>query len=130
MTTTIYRDERLSSTSFWLMTLVIPICLAAGVLEQSANHAILPDEESYRSDLSETILESSDWRKPPPPTLPWREPPQPKLHWRTAPDSKSSTSQTRRHIELFPKYRPGRTTDFDHIKREEKPLIKVFEFGS
>lgn len=121
--------ERFPAQYLWIMTLAIPFLLAAGAIEQSRNHITLPEEDSYRSDLSETILESADWRKPAPPALPWREAPQPKLEWRTPQGPQPSTSAPRDRIELFPKYRPGRTTDFDHITREEKPLIKVFEFG-
>ncbi len=123
-------DERVASTSHWLLMLTIPIVLAAGVLEQSGNHLVLPEEDSYRSNFTDTIFESSEWRKPPAPELPWREPPRPEIGWRTPPNSTSSPTTSRRRIELFPRYQPGRTTDFDPITREEKPLIKLFEFGS
>ena len=129
MTYTFSSDEHFSAQHVWIMTLAIPILLAAGAIEQSRNHITLPEEESYRSDFSETILESTDWRKPPPPTVPWRETPQPKLEWRTPQGPQPPTSPSRNRIELFPEYRPGRATDFDHITREEKPLIKIFEFG-
>ena len=128
MISSVSHDDRITSTTqFWLV-LALPVIVAAGMDDRSAQHIMLPDEASYRSNLSSTILESSEWRSPPVPTLPWREAPRPKLEWRTTPDPHASTSTSRR-IELFPKYRPGRVTDFDYIKREEKPLIKIFEFG-
>jgi len=112
------------------LMLAIPLLFAAGIIEQSGQHVILPDEESYRSNFSETILESSEWRKPQSPGLPWRIPPRPALEWRTPPSSNSSNRTTHSGIELFPKYRPGSPTNFDYIHREEKPQIKIFEFGS
>ncbi len=121
--------ESSSSTYLWFVLLAMPILLAAGVLEQSGNHLALPDQESYRSNFSDAILDSSTWRKPHQPELQWRETPRPDLGWRTPRSTKPSNTTTSRHIELFPKYQPGKSTDFDHITREEKPLIKVFEFG-
>jgi hypothetical protein len=50
--------------------------------------------------------------------------------WRTPQPSQSQTSSSKRTIELFPRYEPGKQSDFDYIEREEKPLIKLFEFGS
>ncbi|GJL53359.1 MAG: hypothetical protein NPIRA02_04910 [Nitrospirales bacterium] len=119
-----------SSPYLCVLMFVIPLLFAAGITEQSGQHVILPDEDSYRSNFSETILESLEWRKPPPTEFPWRTPPRPELGWRTPPSTQPSTTSPRSKIELFPKYRPGAPTDFDHIQREEKPLIKVFEFGS
>ena len=130
MTFSFCEDERSSLRSLWFMVLALPILVAAGAFETSTNHMALPEEEAYRSNFSDSILDSSTWRKPQPPELSWRETPRPALGWRTPPSTKPSATTSRRRIELFPKYQPGRTSDFDPITREEKPLIKVFEFGS
>ncbi len=130
MTESFFSDEHNSTVNLWCLLLAIPILLAAGILERSGNLPVLPKEESYRSNFSDTILESSDWRKKPQaPTMQWRKSTRPALSWRTPQKPQSSPSTSRRRIELFPKYRPGMTSDFDYITREEKPLIKVFEFG-
>ncbi|MGB0911325.1 MAG: hypothetical protein ACPGYT_13260 [Nitrospirales bacterium] len=129
MITSFHQDEPSTITYLWGILLVIPILLAAGVLEQSGNHLALPDKESYRSSFSDTILGSSTWRKPTQPQIPWRPTTRPSFGWRTPPNTQTSNTITRRPIELFPQYQPGRNFDFNHITREEKPLIKVFEFG-
>ncbi len=129
MITSLDKDEAPTSIHLWFLALVLPILLAAGVLDRSGKDITLPSEESYRSSFSDTILDSSTWRKPKPPDIQWREPTRPSLGWRTPPRTESSTTTTRRRIELFPQYQPGRDSDFDHITREDKPLIKVFEFG-
>ena len=102
--------------------------LAAGVLEKSGTSLVLPEEGSYRSSLSETILETSEWRSPKETDVGWREPPPAMSNWRTPPSLESRLTTPRRKIDLFPRYKPGNPTDFDNIRREEKPLIKVFEF--
>ena len=125
-----YEETWFISTDTLALMLAIPMLLAAGMLERSGNHTVLPEEQSYRSNFSDTVLDSAEWRKSPVPKLRWREPSQPSLGWRSPPTTQSSSSSSPRGIKLFPRYRPGRTTDFDPITREEKPLIKLFEFGS
>ncbi len=61
----------------------MPLLLAAGILEQSGNQHTLPEEESYRSNFSEMILDSSSWRTPQQPGVPWRESPRPPVEWRS-----------------------------------------------
>ncbi len=129
MISTCIQGEATSPRHIYFILLVLPILLAAGTLDQSSKGIDLPSKESYRSNFSDTILDSSSWRRPPPSELPWRDTPRSELGWRTTPNTRSTVPAARRRIELFPTYRPGRTTDFDHITREEKPLIKVFEFG-
>lgn len=117
----------------WLVGVfvLLPALLAAGTLENPLNHSSIPDEDSYRSPLSETILESNRWRIPQKEKQDWRlPPPPPPVGWRTPQAPQTETSDTKRTIELFPRYQPGKQSDYDFNEREEKPLIKMFEFGS
>lgn len=119
--------------SFWVASVLflLPALLAAGTLENPLNHSSLPDEDSYRSPLSETLLESNRWRIPQEEKRDWRlPPPPPPVGWRTPGSSTSDTGAAKRTIEIFPRYQPGKPSDFDMIEREEKPLIRMFEFGS
>ncbi|MGP0595015.1 hypothetical protein ACTRXD_21055 [Nitrospira sp. T9] len=119
------------SLGFIGMFLLLPALLAAAALEQSGTQLSLPDEDSYRSPLSENLLESNRWRIPQEEKRDWRlPPPPPPVGWRTPQSAESKTSPSRRTIELFPRYQPGNSSDYDMIEREEKPLIKMFEFGS
>lgn len=117
----------------WLVgsLILLPALLAAAALEQSMSHLSLPDEDSYRSPLSKNLLESNRWRIPQEEKRDWRLPaPPPPLGWRTPQSSQSDTSASKRTLDLFPEYRSGNPTNYDMIEREEKPLIKMFEFGS
>lgn len=120
------------SFSFGLMGLLLlfPALLAAAALEKSGTDPSLPDEDSYRSPLSENLLESNNWRIPQGEKGDWRLPPPPPVDWRTPQSAESETSSSQRTIELFPRYKSGKSSDYDMIEREEKPLIKMFEFGS
>ena len=113
----------------WCITLAIPMLLAAGILEKSRTSTVLPEKESYRSNLSDMILESSEWRSPKETEIDWREPPPPLPVWRIPSSLESSATTPRGKVELFPRYKPGNPADFDYLQREEKPQIKVFEFG-
>ena len=113
------------------LLLLLPVLLAAGMIEKSGTHLSLPDEDSYRSPLSENLLESNRWRIPQEEKQDWRlPPPPPPVGWRTPQTPQAETSDTKRTIELFPRYQPGKQSDYDFNEREEKPLIKMFEFGS
>jgi hypothetical protein len=117
----------------WLMGVLVllPALLATGTIENPLNHSSLPDEDSYRSPLSETLLESNRWRIPQEEGRDWRLPvPPPPRGWRTPETAKPNTAPSTRTIEIFPRYQPGNPSDFDFIEREEKPLIRIFEFGS
>ena len=114
----------------WVLLAIVPAILAAGAIEKSAPGLVLPDEQSYRTPLSDALIESSDWRTPAQPEADWRQPRSPALGWRTEPTPQPESSRSRRKIDLFPRYKSGNPNDFDHINREEKPQIKVFEFGS
>ena len=118
--------------AFWrgMLLALLPAVVAAGAIEKSRPSFVLPDEQSYRTPLSDALINSSDWRTPEQPETTWRQPPSPALDWRTEPTSPSAPSQPRNSIDLFPRYQSGSPNDFDHINREEKPQIKVFEFGS
>ena len=127
-------------SGFWLsgdalrqtgLLILLPALLAAGMMEKSAKDNALPEPESYRTPFSDTIFESNRWRTPQEEKRDWRlPPPPPPVGWRTPETSQSETFSSQRTIELFPRYQPGKQSDFDHIQREEKPLIKMFEFGS
>ncbi len=113
------------------LALLFPALLVAAMLEQSPTDPSLPEPESYRSPFSDSLLESNRWRVPQQVEEPdWRLPPPPPVGWRTPPKPQSETSATKRTIELFPRYQPGKPSDYDLIEQEEKPLIKMFEFGS
>jgi len=113
------------------MLILFPALLAAGMMEKSATDSALPEAESYRTPFSDTILESNRWRAPQEEKRDWRlPPPPPPVGWRTPESSQSKTSSSTRSIELFPRYQAGKKSDYDPIEREEKPLIKMFEFGS
>jgi len=121
------------SSSLGLLGLFVlfPALLAAAALEKSGNHPSLPEESSYRSPLSENLLKSNRWRIPQENKRDWRlPPPPPPLGWRNPQTSEPETSASQRTIELFPRYKSGKPSDYDMIEREEKPLIKMFEFGS
>ncbi len=116
----------LTWSPFWIL---VPLLLAAGFSEPTRQES-LPDPGAYRTPLSDSLIESNQWRTPQKEEQTWRATPPPSLHWRTPDPPRSSSPSSNRKIELFPKYRPGNAMDFDHINREEKPQIKVFEFGS
>ncbi len=130
--TAISRPEWNIPSEFWQWALlaVIPLILAAGARENFAPSFVLPDEQSYRTPLLDSILESSDWRSPTQLKPDWRQPQSPASGWRTESTHESEPFRSRKKIDLFPRYQPGNPTDFDHINRDEKPQIKVFEFGS
>ena len=110
---------------------LIPMLLAAGLIDTSAREGALPEAESYRTPLSDTLFESNRWRIPQEETRDWRLPlPPPPLGWRSPSTALPETSSSPRTIELFPRYQPGKSSDYDFNAREEKPLIKMFEFGS
>ena len=130
--TTTFQPEWDIPDAFWRWTLlaIVPAILAAGAIEKSAPGLMLPDEQSYRTPLSDALIESSDWRTSEQPEAGWRQPRSPALDWRTEPTPQPEPSRSRKKIDLFPRYQSGNPNDFDHINREEKPQIKVFEFGS
>ena len=132
MTTTLQPNWDLPETFWrWALLAIIPIILAAGAMEPSSPGLILPDKQSYRTPLSDALIESSQWRVPEEPETNWRQPSRPSsLGWRTKPSPPRESSRSSKKIDLFPRYQSGNPNDFDHINREEKPQIKVFEFGS
>ena len=131
MTTTFQPEWDLPDAFWrWILLAMVPAILAAGAIEKSAPGLVLPDERSYRTPLSDALIESSDWRTPAQSEADWRQPRSPALGWRTEPIPQPEPSRSRKKIDLFPRYQSGNPGDFDHINREEKPQIKVFEFGS
>ena len=113
----------------WALLAMVPAILAAGAIEKLAPDLLLPDEQSYRTPLSDALFESSEWRTPDQPEATWRQPPAPSIGWRTEPLPPAPRPSSKKTINLFPRYQPGNPSDFDHINREEKPQIKIFEFG-
>ncbi len=134
MTTTFPYSGFCLSGNAWRQTgllILLPALLAAAALEKSGTQMSLPDEDSYRSPLSETLLESNRWRIPQEEKRDWRlPPPPPPVGWRAPETSQSKTSSSTKTLELFPRYEPGKQSNYDPIDREERPLIKMFEFGS
>ena len=114
----------------WALLALLPVMLAAGAMDRSAPGMTLPDEQSYKTPLSDALFESSDWRKSPQPEADWRQPRSSSSGWRTESTPKSDIPSSQRNRTLFPRYQPGNPNDFDPINREYKPQIKVFEFGS
>jgi hypothetical protein len=131
MTTVVQEDFR-TTYSFWLWPLltVLPLIIAAGMLENPEGRQGPLGEGAYRSLLSDSPLGSSLWRAPQQDQNRWRETPPPPVGWRAAPQPLPENGSSNRPLELFPRYTPGKTSDYDFISREEKPLIKVFDFGS
>ena len=130
MTTTLQADRDIPDAFWkWALLVIVPAILAAGAMEQSAPSMALPDEQSYKTPLSDTLFESSEWRTPAQPDqADWRQPRSRSLGWRTeTPPQPSRSQKTRR---LFPRSQPENPFDYDPIEREYKPQIKVFEFGS
>ncbi len=113
----------------WILLAIVPTILAAGAIEKLTSDQVLPDKQSYRTPLSDALFESSKWRTPEQPESDWRRPRSPSVGWRTESPPPIQSSRSKRTINLFPRYQPGNPNDFDHINREEKPQIKVFEFG-
>ena len=130
MTATLQADWDIPDAFWkWALLAIVPAILAAGAMEPSASSVALPDEQSYKTPLSDALFESSEWRKPAQPDeVDWRQPRSSSLGWRT--ETPPQPSQSQKKIHLFPRHQPGNPFDYDHIDREEKPLIKVFEFGS
>ena len=120
----------LQTTWQWPLVLTLPLLIAAGIIEKNTTSSSLPEEQSYRSDLSDMVTESSSWRKGRQDNAGWRESsPSPATGWRTNPKQEATSGSTRKRIELFPKYRSGDPAAFDFSTREERGQIKVFEFG-
>ena len=125
-----FEGRSLQATWHWPLVLILPLLLAAGIIEKTTTSSSLPEEKSYRSDLSDIVTESSTWRKGRQDDAGWRESsPTPATGWRTNPKQQGTPRSTKKRIEIFPKYRSGDPAAFDFSTREEKGQIKVFEFG-
>lgn len=130
MTTTCQSEWNMPDTVWrWALLAMVPAILAAAAIEKFSPNLVLPDEQSYRTPLSDAVFESSEWRTPEQPEANWRQRPTPSVGWRTESLQTTQPSRTKKTINLFPRYQPGNPYDFDHINREEKPQIKIFEFG-
>ncbi len=130
MTTTFQPEWNMPDVIWrWALLAMVPAILAAGAIEKFEPALVLPDEQSYRTPLSDAVFESSKWRTPEQPETEWRQSTSPSIGWRTESPPPVEPFRSKRKINLFPRYQPGNPNDFDHINREEKPQIKVFEFG-
>ncbi len=109
--------------------LLLPLLMAAGFPDYIQERTF-PEPDAYRTPLSDSLFESNQWRTPPEKGNNWRLTPPPPAQWRTPGPTQSEARSPKRVIELFPKYQPGRPTDFDYESGEEKPQIRVFEFGT
>jgi hypothetical protein len=126
-------EGQLFSTPFCRIILfaILPVLLAADLLDKSIHLPSIPEEDAFRSPLSENVLKSNPWRAPKKQEeRDWRLPPPPPVGWRTPSSSQFDSSSSQATIDLFPRYQSGKPSDYDMIEREEKPLIKMFEFGS
>jgi len=131
MTAVVQEDFRTAySFRLWPLLTVLPLIIAAGTLEDLDGRQGPLGEGAYRSLPSDPPLASSLWRAPQQDQNRWREPPPPPVGWRAAPQPRPETASSKRPRELFPRYTPGKTSDYDFISREEKPLINVFDFDS
>ena len=133
-TLSFHRQELNPAEAFWIITLValLPALIAADILEKSPSYGSLPESDAYRSPLADKLLESNKWRTPKQDEpRDWRlPPPPPPLGWRSEPSPSLESSKSKKNLELFPRYQPGNQFSYDHIEREDKPQIKIFEFGS
>lgn len=111
----------------WGLLLVIPFLLASDLNNPPNPGPSLPSVDSYRSNLSDLLKENSEWRQPPQSGIGWRQPP-PKLKWRSPSAGKTTTKFRGRAVEVFPHHRPGETSSFDYVNREDRSLMKVLEF--
>ena len=118
------------SFRLWSLLAVLPLLMAAGTLEKAVPSIGLPDNDAYRVPLSDTLLESSGWWTKQKYESGWREQSKPSIDWRSQPKETQSKPSSNKGIELFPRYTPGKPSDYDFMTREEKPLINVLEFGS
>jgi len=131
MTAVVQEDFRTAySFRLWPLLTVLPLIIAAGTLEDLDGRQGPLGEGAYGSLPSDPPLASSLWRAPQQDQNRWRESPPSLAGWRTAPRPQPETASSKRPRELFPRYTPGKTSDYDFVSREEKPLIKVFDFGS
>jgi hypothetical protein len=131
MTTTFQADCHIPcSIQVWALIAILPALLAAGVLKNSSSTIEIPEEDTYRTPLSDALFESLRWRAPQVEEHNWRIPPSPPIDWRAKPTPHSESFSANRNLELFPRYKPGQPSDFDLRDQEEKPLIKLFEFGN
>ena len=130
MTMALQPEWNISDTIWrWILLAMVPAILAAGAIEKLTPALSLPDEQSYRTPFSDALFESSEWRTPEQPEAAWRQPSSPSVGWRTESPPPVKPFRSKKTINLFPRYQPGNPNDFDHINREEKPQIKIFEFG-
>jgi len=130
--TTVAQGDFRTTPSFWLWPLlsVLPLIIAAGALENSEGRQGPIGEGAYGPPFPNAPLESALWRAAQPDQNRWREPAPPPIGWRAASQPRPETDASKRPREWFPRYTPGKTSDYDFIAREEKPLIKVFDFDS
>src|SRR5690606_30329769 len=87
---------------FGILFLLIPVLLAAGLEPHPSTDSALPESESYRTPLPDTIFESNRWRVPQQEERDWRSPPPPPAGWRPPRSSQAPPSSSARTFELFP----------------------------
>jgi len=132
MMTLTLMDEQRTRSSGWLgpLTLSIPLLLGAGLLEQSTHGPVLPPHETYRSPLSETILENSgDWRQSySQGESGWRKPKDSESNWRNNSPQTMQGPPTPGHVQVLPQYQYEKGTAFDFTKEKARDEIKSLGF--
>lgn len=124
----VYHPSANSTALVWVLVCLFPLLLAAELYQQSNALSHLPDQDTYRSNLSDRVLRSSPWRQPLPKIRDWREPASPKIEWRTDTAQQPSRQLEPTPVDLHPQYSPGETSTFDLSTREDQSGYKVFEF--
>ncbi len=124
----VYHQSSQNMVAVWVLLCLFPLLLAAELAQQSRSLSHLPDQESYRSNLSDRVFQSSTWRQPLPQVRDWRETVSPQIEWRTDTTQQPSRDVELQHVDLYPQYRPGGTSTFDLSTREDQSGFKVIEF--
>lgn len=114
--------------TLWTLLCIVPLLLAAELVQRSDSPIHLPAPEAYRSNLSDRIQKFSPWRQSVPEARDWRGPASPKVEWRNDKTLGPPPSVELQRVDLYPEYRPGDSSTFDLSTREDQSLIKVFEF--
>ena len=125
----LYHEPPGNMIAVWALVFVVPLLLAAELAQRSNSLTHLPDQDAYRSSLSDRTLQSSKWRQPTAENNEWRAPASPQMEWRTDTDQKSSRSMELRDADLYPKYGTGESSTFDlSIREDQSSGIKLFSF--
>ena len=118
------REELYRIGMVWALLCIVPLLLAAELVQRSGSPIHLPAPEAYRSQLADRIQKSSPWRQSVPSPPDWRASSSPKIEWRTNKTFGPPRAADLEHVDLYPEYRPGDSSTFDLSTREDQSLIK------